>query len=299
MNLHPDDLDILQTDPEFNSYLRKLHKIHKHSTEVPEIAFGKRTTEVTQMMLGNTLVDFTYRVWLFSDSAVIFICNKCLFQCHDSTAMGNHRHTCTGRIPGMCIYNDHVENIAVVELDGENQPILCRRICIIGKAFIERKTVYLDVKGYLFYVLIVDECFAGFFSKEKESSEHNLSCLLVLPMYRSKGYAILLIDLSYILAPGSPEKPLSNQGQAVYRRYWKNKILLALKEFNGCEISIYELSLASRLSVDDVICALEILNVDPRLLTYEIVQRRCDYLRMCKKEFLILGQNVNNNNTQM
>ncbi|TBU16872.1 histone acetyltransferase [Ordospora colligata] len=239
------------------------------------------------MMLVNTLVDFTHRVWLFSDSSVIFICNKCLFQLYDSVAMENHKHSCTGKMPGKCIHNDYAENTAVIEVDGEKQSLMCRRICMIGKAFIERKTLYLDIKGYLFYILLVDGCFAGFFSKEKESSEHNLSCLLVLPTYRSKGYANLMIDISYTLAPGTPEKPFSNEGLTVYRKYWKNKVFQILKEFNGCEVSIQELSLISRLFVDDVICVLEVLNVDPRLLTYGIVQEKFDYLRTCKKEFLI------------
>ena len=70
----------------------------------------------------------------------------------------------------------------------------------------------------------------GYFSKEKESVEFNLSCIMVLPAWQAKGYGKFLIDFSYQLSlienkVGSPEKPLSFFGHRAYVSYWTNKIL--------------------------------------------------------------------------
>jgi histone acetyltransferase HTATIP len=58
-----------------------------------------------------------------------------------------------------------------------------------------------NVHRFRFYVLIVryndQQChFAGFFSKLQFQERLNLSCLLILPPYRQRGFGSLMIHLS-------------------------------------------------------------------------------------------------------
>lgn len=119
--------------------------------------------------------------------------------------------------------------------------------------FIESKVETKNVHRFRFYVLTVchDDNqyeFAGFFSKLQYQERLNLSCLLILPPYRNRGFGSLMVNISkeiirlnsttflmniclgYALSrlanihTGTPERPLSTQGLLCYRKYWKSKI---------------------------------------------------------------------------
>ncbi|KAG5858564.1 acetyltransferase [Encephalitozoon hellem] len=288
MNLDDEQVAMLKNDPEFVEYYEAIGRKYEAEESFPSVRFLRRNVEVTQIMLGNELLDLPNRIWLFSDKSVVYICDQCLLQYWDSVSFDNHKKNCTLSIPGRCVYTDEEENIFVLEIDGKDESVLCRRICTIGKAFIRRKTLYLDVDGYLFYILFTEGKFSGFFSKEKESTEHNLSCLLVLPPYRSKGYGTLLVDLSYALGTGTPEKPLSKEGRAVYKKYWRNKVLSVLQGMADQEMSIKDISTQSGLSIDDTIHGLELLDINPESDTYDVSGKASTPFRECKKDRLVL-----------
>ncbi|KMV65399.1 histone acetyltransferase [Encephalitozoon cuniculi EcunIII-L] len=287
MDFDSEETDLLGNDPEFMEYRRAMEKDHKATDATPQMEFVKRNVEVTQAVFGDELLGFCNKVWLFSDKNVVYICDRCLHQYWDSTSLGRHRKECSQGIPGRHVYTDKDEGISVIEIDGECENVLCRRICTIGRAFIHRKTLHLDVDGYLFYVLLIGGRVAGFFSKEKESEKHNLSCLLVLPPHRSRGYGSLMIDLSYILGPGTPEKPLSKEGRAAYKRYWRNMVLKTLRKMGGEEMSICSISAESGLSIDDTIHGLELLGINPESHIYDVSGKVPVPLRECKKNCLI------------
>ncbi len=82
--------------------------------------------------------------------------------------------------------------------------LYCQCLCLLGKLFLDHKTLYYDVGMFLFYVLCeVDRrgChIVGYFSKEKESPDgNNLACIMILPPYQRKGYGKFLIQLSELL----------------------------------------------------------------------------------------------------
>ena len=148
--------------------------------------------------------------------------------------------------PGNEIYRKG--GLAMFEVDGAESKDYCQNLCYLAKLFLDHKTLYYDVDLFLFYVLC--ECDArgahvvGYFSKEKESDNNfNLSCIMVLPAWQTKGYGKFLIDFSYQLSlieqkKGSPEKPLSYFGHRAYVSYWTNRVLNLLLENPSQNLSI-------------------------------------------------------------
>ena len=59
----------------------------------------------------------------------------------------------------------------------------------------------VEIDAFYFYILCERKkdgyYFVGYFSKEKENSENNLSCIAVLPHKQREGYGKFLIDFSY------------------------------------------------------------------------------------------------------
>lgn len=63
--------------------------------------------------------------------------------------------------------------LSVWEVDGSQEKIYCQNLCLLGKLFIDHKTLLYDVEHFLFYVLTYndengkwwedDEDFMGFF----------------------------------------------------------------------------------------------------------------------------------------
>ncbi|PWU93925.1 putative acetyltransferase [Trypanosoma cruzi] len=112
--------------------------------------------------------------------------------------------------------------------------------------------------------------FVGYFSKEWRKSvacNNSLSCVMVLPPYRNKGYGAFLIKISYEMGriegiPGSPERPLSAAGKKVFIRIWREEILQAIFSLNeeGLPLTMNLLSWESGMAVEDVAVALHRLN---------------------------------------
>ncbi len=95
---------------------------------------------------------------------------------------------------------------------------------------------------------------------------YNLACILTFPSYPRLGYGRFLIRFSYELSKleekvGSPEKPLSDLGLVSYRSYWSSTILHYLRNFQGGQISIMDLSKATSILADDIITCLQYLGL--------------------------------------
>ncbi|KAJ1855409.1 Histone acetyltransferase [Coemansia sp. RSA 1822] len=205
----------------------------------------------------------------YSRHPLLYICEFCLKYMKSSYTYSRHCQKCTLRHPpGDEIYRDG--SISVFEVDGRKNKIYCQNLCLMGKMFLDTKTLYYDVEPFLFYILCEYDNggyhFAGYYSKEKRSVQgYNLSCIMILPSKQREGYGKLLIEFSYLLSKkegvsGSPEKPLSDFGLLSYRSYWRRavyEILLHVGERAMPVVTIDAVSRKTGMTVDDVISTLQ------------------------------------------
>jgi len=264
-----------------NTYEEALEKEHEESTKVKNIQ---------AVEMGRYEID----TWYFSpypDSFAhqtrLFICPFSLKYFKRRSAYVNHLATIERRgPPGKKIYSAPAPtmsdgckkmglgqpvNLTSYEVDGSTAKVYCQCLCLLAKLFLDHKTLYYDVDPFLFYVLCEEdehgeETLAGYFSKEKSSSEgNNIACILVMPQHQRKGYGKLLIDLAYNITlregkVGSPEKPLSDLGQLSFRSYWTEVLLDALRSHKG-NCSIRDLAARTAIQSDDIIATLQSLNL--------------------------------------
>ncbi|PWW74536.1 hypothetical protein C7212DRAFT_298266 [Tuber magnatum] len=221
----------------------------------------------------------------YSENRVLWICEFCLKYMNSEYVGWRHKMKCESRHPpGDEVYRDG--SISVFEIDGRKHSLYCQNLCVLAKLFLGSKTLYYDVEPFLFYVMT--ECdefgmhFVGYFSKEKRiTSQHNVSCILTLPIHQRKGYGNLLIAFSYLLTrhenkTGSPEKPFSDLGLLSYRNYWKLTLCYELRN-QSAPVTIVQLSQRTGMTPDDVICGLEALNALVRDPVTGIYALRIDY----------------------
>ncbi|OIR58655.1 MAG: MYST histone acetyltransferase [Amphiamblys sp. WSBS2006] len=213
-----------------------------------------------------------YQCTAYSEDGVVWHCEACLLAFPKNRALALHRKTCRRDPPGDEIYR--TGNLSVFRVDGRIAPRYCRSLCLLGKLFIDHKTLYYDVTTFLFYVLKTagdgpSPCIAGYFSRERTSETNNLSCLVVLPTHQNKGYGFFLISLSYLLtrvggAVGSPERPLSESGRGGYVSYWTWTVLLYLRgmeERGERSFTLQRLSKETGMTKDDIVTALDALGL--------------------------------------
>jgi ribosomal protein S18 acetylase RimI-like enzyme len=212
------------------------------------------------------------------DDKKLLICEFCLSYMLDEECLQRHnskcRHFCP---PANEIYRskhkvkdfEKPQELSVFEVDGAKAKLYCQNLCFLGKLFIDQKTLCYDVDQFLFYVLTrnddVGSHLIGYFSKEKHSKyKYNVSCIMVLPQFQNYGYGRFLIEFSYLLSKhenhlGTPEKPLSALGLISYMNYWKYSIIDVIKDKES--ISIKEISDATNMTIEDVVCALQGANL--------------------------------------
>ena len=242
-----------------------------------------------------TISGVTVRTWYYSpypgpyhDMQHLFICDHCFRYFAVREELEEHlAETKELRPPGREIYRK--DNISVFEMHGKRQKIECQCLCLLSKLFLDHKTLFYDVEGFMFYVLC--ECdekgahIAAYFSRELKSEDGNvLACIVALPPYQKKGYGRLLISLSYEIAKrqhrsGGPERPLSDLGKIAFHAYWKNTLVEVLK-FYGRDIhTLDDLVRMTSISRDDVIDVLREMNC--------VSKAKGEYELMIQKESLV------------
>lgn len=172
--------------------------------------------------------------------------------------------------PGDEIYRDGC--LSVFEVQSATSPAYARRLCLLGKLFLDHKVLLRPPPSYAFYTLVKWQqgggCeLLGYFSKDL-AAPNTLACLLVLPPHQRKGYGALLVGLSYELArragtPGAPERPLSDLGLATYRGFWASALLQLLAERARARepVSVRELCALSGICEEDVLGSLRALKL--------------------------------------
>ncbi|ORX37057.1 acyl-CoA N-acyltransferase [Kockovaella imperatae] len=171
----------------------------------------------------------------------LWVCDLCFK--YMKTRDGWERHTADCQMlqpPGKRVYQRG--SYTIWEVDGAVAPLYCQNLSLFGKLFIDHKSVFYHVEGFLFYVLCDaatsrrDQVMA-FFSKERQSyDDYNLACIITFPPFQNNGFGKLLIEFSYVLtkhpntssfdgSPGTPERPLSDLGLKGYLAYWTSLIL--------------------------------------------------------------------------
>ena len=173
--------------------------------------------------------------------------------------------------PGNEIYRSG--NLAMFEVDGQEEKIYSQNLCYIAKLFLDHKTLYFDVDPFLFYVLCEVDARGyhpvGYFSKEKYSDVgYNLACILTFPAHQRKGYGRFLIAFSYELSKkeekvGSPEKPMSDLGQQAYKPYWASTIIDFLLHQSAEEstLSVMDISKRTSIMAEDIVFTLNQLGL--------------------------------------
>jgi GNAT superfamily N-acetyltransferase len=179
--------------------------------------------------------------------------------------------------------------------------LFCQNLSLFAKLFLDNKSVFFDVTGFNYFLLVYTPPspdpssstflhnetdptlppprpqIVGFFSKEKMSwDNNNLACILVFPPWQRKGLGSLLMGVSYEISRregilGGPEKPISDLGKKGYRRFWAGEVarwLLGLdtaaQEEGGMEETVVDVetcSAATWIAPEDCLLVLREMGV--------------------------------------
>lgn len=250
-------------DPLLAAEFQQFERRHKEIT---------RIRNIQRITFDNQII----RTWYYSPYPVpfdslehLYICSHCFRYFDSQRKLQEHMDKFReSHPPGKEIYRD--VNISVFEMQGWAQKPPCQSLCLLGKLFLDHKTLFYDVDGFVFYVLCeVDKqgChFAGYFSREINPSEDNiLACIVSLPPYQNKGYGKFLISLSYEIAKrnrksGGPERPLSDLGRLAFHSYWRDTLLETIRDHMTEITSIDDLVSLTSIQSYDVVEALKEFN---------------------------------------
>lgn len=237
-----------------------------HCTQFSNLTL-KSTIHMTSVILGK----YEMKTWYASNyphemikKNKLCICEHCFGYMTSRNDLLHHACTFSKSPPGKRIYfekSGNVQNLQVFCIEGKEEATFCQNLCLFAKCFMEQKTLYFDVEPFSFYVLYRKDREGyhpvGYFSKEKNRVEFNLSCIVVFPAYQKEGYGSLMISLSYAIAMaesqcGGPETPLSALGKSSYLKYWKRTVLETLHEA-GEDMSVIEISQKTGMTPEDIV----------------------------------------------
>lgn len=279
-------------DPKDGQLSEKNAEIAKIEKEAEEIT---KVKNIPKIIMGK----FEVNTWYYSPypdeyyGEEMYVCEFCLKYMKERNTLVRHCAKCPSRQPpGKLIYKDKT-NVAMFEIDGMDHKIYCQNLCLLSKLFLDHKTLYYDVDPFMFYVLCeqspVGYHVVGYFSKEKQSVENNLACILTFPQYQRTGYGKLLISISYELTKregktGSPEKPLSDLGKISYRSYWAYVIGAALLDtYSDSKITITEIQKLTGIKYDDVLSTLHAMGLLKAWKGQHLISVTSEFLEKQKK----------------
>ena len=253
---------------------------HEGMNENDIIEWEKATKvkRIDKILIGGSVMETWY--WSpfpadFQDCPLLYICDFCLTFYREKSEFQRHCANCKFRHPpGDEIYADPSPacRMSVFEVDGFFERVYCENLCYLSKLFLDHKRFdRFDVSNFYFYV--VGEWmlgpageqrgfrFIGYFSKEKQSTNRNLSCIMSLPCYQRRGFGSFIIEFSYELSKiakkiGTPERPLSDLGKRTYLRWWLQRILRVLRDRTE-PISIADISRMTYIMPEDIKATLE------------------------------------------
>mmetsp|Transcript_6234 Transcript_6234/g.8321 ORF Transcript_6234/g.8321 Transcript_6234/m.8321 type:complete len:175 (+) Transcript_6234:772-1296(+) len=170
--------------------------------ELRTFMFATRLKTIEYVQFGEV----TMEAWYHADyppeyhGRIIYTCPFCLHYFAKKREYEAHSERCEVRgPPGDEIYRD--ETLSMFEFDAKQQKVYTENLCYLAKLFLDHKNIWHEIDAFYFYVLCERRPdgyhMVGYFSKEKESLEFNLSCIMVLPNWQTKGYGKFLIDFSY------------------------------------------------------------------------------------------------------
>eukprot|EP01061_Rhynchopus_euleeides_P008113 TRINITY_DN17156_c0_g2_i2.p1 TRINITY_DN17156_c0_g2~~TRINITY_DN17156_c0_g2_i2.p1 ORF type:complete len:323 (+),score=82.14 TRINITY_DN17156_c0_g2_i2:259-1227(+) len=197
----------------------------------------------------------------------LYVCEVCLKYTTRADVFAQHAQapTCgcgtAGHPPGHEIYASNGWSVWDVDGDSPSAGLMqamdevpqcavalegafsCARYChaatLVARLFLSSKVNRYGTAPFRFFILteVVGQrhCFRGMFSREKDHTRNNLSCIVVLPPWQRSGWGKRLVHLSYLLTRtegtcGTPEGPLSQLGQRVYETYFDGQVLDFLRE---------------------------------------------------------------------
>lgn len=228
-------------------------------------------------------------------------CFKCLQDEFEYTYHVQQRESCESKMSQEdTVYDDH-KGIMIKQLDGLTNSHALQRLSSLSKLFIPHKLNNAsDIIKFEFFLLYINNEFAGYFSKEKNTDLWNLSCILIVKKsgisfrnIKNFQFGQFLIHFSYQLSIldehslGSPEKPFSDFGLLAYRKYFKfrltkciiEEIQLDNEDFNVVEISMDQISRITGMIKSDIIFGFESMGVFQYCTTLQKIKVDFDTLQ--------------------
>ena len=191
--LDPSSIDAIETfaaEPEEVSMFEEAFAIVEEDEEKLREEMEDNSPAPSSVQLGIFAVKAHYSSPFPKDFRMLpklYMCEFCLNFMKTADELTRHSEKecapkgrgCPRHPPGDEIYRQG--NLALFEVDGRKNRLYCQNLCLLGKMFLQSKTLYYEVGPFLFYVLTEwnenGASVVGFFSKEKDSFlNYNLSC---------------------------------------------------------------------------------------------------------------------------